>query len=978
MPARRRIFSILFIIGALIATAFPAFAQEAVLAGVVTDTTGAVLPGVTVTATNTATGNAFVAVTDGTGTFRLPVRVGTYEIKSELSGFQIVVQNGVQLLLGREATLNFKMSPATLSETVTVTGEAPLIDTRSSTVGANIDPKQMQELPINGRNWMDLTLLAPGARRNEGGGYVQPRQGYSQTNVDGQTVTTMYHSGGDDEQTNFSRDAIGEFQVLANQFDATIGRSAGMVVNAVTKSGTNTATGTFGGYFRNDKFNKPDFVSHRVLPYSNQQVSMTFGGPIIKDRFHVFGSYEFEREPKTFAYNTPYPSFNKDFQHTDMTHKPLGRADYQFTSATRLSVRASAYHREFGVGGSSTSPFGNARVHRRIASQESGTLTHVISSRSVNEFQVGRTDYQRADQPIVRWNGQDFPYHPVLNGGAVNVMLRGITIGGSPLNIFQDMTTLHDDFTTTYNWGGRHDVKIGGEYMRFGNQFKWCLRCDGVIDARGGPVPANLEQLFPDTQNAATWNLAPLAPITTRVIHSISDTEHQYAVRRHVFAGWLQDDWKTSNRLTLNLGLRYDVDSNGHSEKVKFLPWLPGNLPRDKNNVAPRLGVNYALNDRTVLRGGYGLFFAFAPNDGVQQTAGYLHRFEYEIPNTGSPTFTTYQGSSGFIGWFNGLKPTWDQAIVNACDINLRPGCSYRSLVQEINYPHRQTPYSHKVSAGVQRQIGADMSFEANYIYTGGRLEESGGSGEVTDNINLTFNPATGANYPFTDTSRRPFPGWGVVNFELLEGWSNYHGADFTFTKRFSRRWQATATYTLSQFKDATAIPSQWFLGSDGIVARRPIGFALAPDMGGEYTLAQSDQRHRANVNGIWDLGRGVQLSGLYFYGSGARFSTNIGVDRRDQGGSGELRLRANGTIAPRNPLVGTPIHRVDMRLQKRVSLGGRRTLDGMLEVFNALNHANYGSYVINESNSRYGQPDFNSNVAYQPRMLQLGFRFAF
>src|SRR5919198_202492 len=364
LPVRRRILSTLFIIGALIATASVAFAQEAVLTGTVTDSTGGVLPGVTITATNTATGNAFVAVTDGTGSFRLPVRVGTYEIKSELSGFQTVVQNGVQLLLGREATLNFRMSPATLSETVTVTGEAPLIDTRSSTVGANIDPKQMQELPINGRNWMDLTLLAPGARRNEGGGYVQPRQGYSQTNVDGQTVTTMYHSGGDDEQTGFSRDAIGEFQVIANQFDATIGRSAGMVVNAITKSGTNTPTGTFGSYFRDSKFNEKDFVAHRVLPYSNQQVSVTFGGPIIRDRFHVFGSYEFEREPKTFTYSTAYPSFNNDFAHTDMTHKPLGRVDYQFTSATRLSVRGSGYDRVFGVGGGASSPFGNSRVHK--------------------------------------------------------------------------------------------------------------------------------------------------------------------------------------------------------------------------------------------------------------------------------------------------------------------------------------------------------------------------------------------------------------------------------------------------------------------------------------------------------------------------------------------------------------------------------------------------------------------------------------
>ena len=123
----------------------------------------------------------------------------------------------------------------------------------------------MQDLPINGRNWMDLTLLAPGARRNEGGGMVQFRQGYSQTNVDGQQLTINYHSQTDTEQIGFSRDAIAEFEVVANRFDATQGRSSGMIVNAVTKSGTNSFAGTFGGYFRDDKFNAKDFIEHRVL-----------------------------------------------------------------------------------------------------------------------------------------------------------------------------------------------------------------------------------------------------------------------------------------------------------------------------------------------------------------------------------------------------------------------------------------------------------------------------------------------------------------------------------------------------------------------------------------------------------------------------------------------------------------------------------------------------------------------------------------
>jgi hypothetical protein len=156
-----------------------------------------------------------------------------------------------------------------------------------------------------------------------------------------------------------------------------------------------------------------------------------------------------------------------------------------------------------------------------------------------------------------------------------------------------------------------------------------------------------------------------------------------------------------------------------------------------------------------------------------------------------------------------------------------------------------------------------------------------------------------------------------------------------------------------------------------------PAPFKVAPDLGGEYSLAASDQRHRAVFNGIWQAGFGFQLSGLYFFGSGERFNTTYGGDLRLTGASGG-RLRPDGTIVPRNSLLGKPLHRVDLRVLRRFPLAGRAGIDGIVEVFNAFNHANYGSYVTQESAGNYGQPTGNLNVAYQPRMLQLGFRFTF
>src|SRR3954469_14116463 len=224
------------------------YAQDATLTGTVKDTSGGVLPGVTITALHEATGNTFVAVTDSVGAFRLPVRTGTYRLTVELPGFATIMRS-VTLLLGQIAAVDLQLSPSTVQESVTVTGEAPLIDTQSSVLAGNIDPKQMQELPINGRNWMDLAMLAPVGRQNQMSGVPLLRQGYSQINIDGQQVTNNYIGIGDD-QPGFSRDSIAEFEVITNRFDATQGRSAGMIANAITKSGTNAFSGGIGGYFR--------------------------------------------------------------------------------------------------------------------------------------------------------------------------------------------------------------------------------------------------------------------------------------------------------------------------------------------------------------------------------------------------------------------------------------------------------------------------------------------------------------------------------------------------------------------------------------------------------------------------------------------------------------------------------------------------------------------------------------------------------
>jgi hypothetical protein len=270
------------------------------------------------------------------------------------------------------------------------------------------------------------------------------------------------------------------------------------------------------------------------------------------------------------------------------------------------------------------------------------------------------------------------------------------------------------------------------------------------------------------------------------------------------------------------------------------------------------------------------------------------------------------------------------------------------------------------------RQFGSDMSFEADYVFTGSRNEH-----RIQDNVNITFNPATGLplNFNTRDASgrfiNRPYPDWGVVGFYLMNGRSNYNGLQTVFTKRMSHRWQGTLTYTLSSLKDSDPQP---------LSGLTEVPFAVNKAFGSDYGPAVSDQRHRAVFNGIWNLAYGLQLSGIYFYGSGERFAvtSGAGVSTTLIGAAGSDRLRTDGTIVTRNGFVGQPIHRVDMRLERHFKLGGHTTADGILELFNVFNRANYGGYVTNESALQFKQPASSTNLSYTPRSLQLGFRLAF
>ena len=950
------------------------FAQEAVISGTVTDTTGGVLPGVVIHAVLEASGNNFETVSDGSGTYRIPIRIGSYRISAELQGFATFTQTGLQVLVGQQLVVNIKMVPSTIQESVTVTGEAPLVEVSRSSLGKAIDPRQMQDLPVNGRNWVDLTMLAPGSRQNastDEPGTVSGASGVGsfQLNLDGLRVTQNQTSGFG--QPHYSRDAISQFEFVSGQFDATQGGSMGVQVNAVTKSGTNTPLGTYGTYVRSDKFIAKDFVQQRVLPYSDQQFSVTWGGPIIKDRLHYFANYEYERQPQTFTYASPYPAFNFDHTGTYTEQKGGVHLDYQMSAANRLSIRGNAFgsfnpYDPRYTGGATRHP-SDAIQTRRHSNDYLGTFTQVLSSRTLNEVRVGYSGfYWVQDSVVCGWTG-----HPsALPCGTPIVKLRGYTIGQSHANSHEhedvENYTARDNLTTSFTKGGHHTVKLGGEFTNQQNPVFLCDSCMGIYDMTGGSVPANLQDLFPVWNDVSTWNLNALSGITRSYTLTIGQLKASAPLK--VGAVWLQDDWQMGSRVTLNLGLRYDIESGAFAEHTAVGPFLSAGRPIDKKNFAPRLGFAYRLTADTVVRGGGGVYFADPGSQKAYWSDLWSNQLSVQILNDGSRA--DFAGNP-----FNGPIPAYGQALPLTCLVSTAANCLRPSIQGTLAAPGDHIPRSYQASIGVQRQLGSSMMAEAAYVFVGSRRQFT------SMNVNLAYDPATGANYRYTDVSKRPYPNWGEVDQTLTNGASNYDALQLSFTKRMSDHWQASATYLLSiqhNLQVAPAPPGCQYpttITAEGTFVCN-VPFQLAPDLARQWYLSP-DQRHRATVNGIWEIGLGVQASATYLYGDNGWATAVSGVDVRQTGSTTGTRLLANGTLVPFNNFDIPSIHKVDVRLQKRINLG-HVNIDGIVEMFNVLNHRNLATYTTNLSNSKYGLPSGDTNLAYQPRMLQLGFRTTF
>ncbi|MCY4122734.1 MAG: TonB-dependent receptor [Acidobacteria bacterium] len=922
-----------------------AFAQGA-LSGIVTDETDAVLPGVTVTALHVETNTPTVAITDGAGQYNLAaLRVGEYAVTADLPGFTVVTQESLVIGVGQAISLDFRLAVATLDEAITVTATAPLIDTQQSDLGGRVDQRQIESLPVLGRNWMALAMLAPGSRATDvtdsptGQTGYRADPGYYQLNMDGVQVTNTM-AGSFFGNVRFARDAIAEFEFQSSRFDATNGRSMGILLNTVSKGGTNLVSGNAFGYFRHDAMIAADHVSGRKLEYANQQGGFSIGGPIVENDIHYFGYYEGEREPSTYFFNTPWPSFNIPDIHAARVEQKFGvRLDDQMGDIGRAMYRISGWKNRQPV------ELHNSTSHPSVSNNSGFSnyqgqlgLTQTFGGNMVHELKVYfhyLTSFRLA-------NGDVGP----------RVRLRGLTLGHPsylPLNLIGRTWTVRDDVTILL---GDHELKVGADYIWNNDFYEWNNRRFGELDARGGPLPGNVEQLFPVWNDTSTWLLDPLSPMSIRWQQSFGDWTWNNFVP--YVGAWVQDNWDVHPRLTLNVGLRWDYAHNWAADQW----YVPGPnppasvirepTPNDFANFGPRLGFAWQAHDTTVVRGGWGRYYT-GPKD--QWSHHTPVNIQLAIPAAENPGGNVGAGRSDFVAnpYFDlwGRTPTLEEAFSAPKDTS-----GY------IAYEDIHVPYSNQMSVGLQQQIGNTMSFQADYVVTDAFGEQQNW------NHNLTYNPATGLNHPYSDLQFRRYPHWGLVTRAFSAGASTYRALETAFTKRFSNSWQASVTYTLADFSDCDADPTFGAIPN------------LAPDLGGECGPGQGEQNHRLVANGIWEMPGGIQFSGLYFYGSGQRWPTTYGADLRNSGNK-SLRLRPDGAIVPRNDFVGDPIHRVDLKLARPIPVG-RFEVEASLEVFNLFNHANFFQYVTAEASPSYAQPRQSFLVAYVPRTAALGLRVSF
>lgn len=934
----------------------PALAQRdtATALGAVTDSQGGALPGAMVTATNTATGVARSTVADADGIYRLAaLPPGTYDIRADLGGFAPAVRTAQTLGLGAEAVINFTLSLTTLTEAVTVTAQVPVVQTTTSALESRLDREAIDLLPLIGRDYESLLRLAPGAQSSNGVSFMGSRGRSNQWNVDG--IDNSEDISGYSRQA-LALDSVQEVQVLVTGFKAEYGQASGGVVNVVTRSGTNDLRGSGFGLFRDQRMMARSPYADRSLPadpFQRVHYGGWLGGPVKRNKAHFFLNYEREDRDTNTASTRVLPAATAAFAPSTLQflaanniplslfgaggtvrhvrpeyidiHNVTAKIDTQLTNAQSITGRYQLTHDREPSGTSGTLFDFNGNTVFFRTNYVNANHKWILGADVLNEayVQVGQSfgDFQ--------------PQYP----GLVNLTITGgFTLGGDSAYP-QARTDWVYQVIDNLTWS-RFGTKTGDHAVKAGVQVK-IFESDSYFDSnfRGTYTFPSLASFIAGTPTRFTQNQG----------------DSTLARPNQIYGFYLQDDWRPTPSLTLNLGLRYDYEG-AKTEALADVTGTPGNgVSKDRNNIAPRFG------------------FAWAPGGGTSQVVygGTGIYYDQVILNViGNARFTPPK-----IVGIQIDNPRWPDPFGGGTTSVPPPSLS---VIDE----GLKTPWNWNSQIGYRRELTRDIGLDVSLVYNRGydqvfiRNTNAGRPGSA--NIN-----GVGAV--------RPDPRYTNVSLYSNYGEIRYKGLVVDLRKRLTGRLSWGANYVLAQSRD-----NAFNFVSGFLVPERP-------DL--NWGPGTDDRRHVANAHLEWRLPANLMLGVIGEFESEAPLNITVG---RDVNGDGlttdwvnesicrnvacpgstysrnsvrELsldeanRLRGLFAFAPIARFDNNPKYfNADVTLQWSPSLGGNRSMRFTLEAFNVFNIAQRNLPTESISSGTFGQV----TSVRQPRAVQVTAQLGF
>jgi outer membrane receptor protein involved in Fe transport len=938
--------------------------------GIATDPSGAVVAGVTVKARNVQTSATFRATTNEDGLFQFPVLpLGTYRLTTECAGFATLILKDVDVTVGARINVSLALQLAEKSESVVVRTGTPLVETTRSQVSTTVENRLITDLPINGRAVIEFALLTAGVTRDVRGGLSFAGQRESNALlVDGADNNGHYFGEplgadgffpGGTGAYQFSQEAVQEIQVNSNSYSAEFGRASGGVLNLVTKSGTNQFRCAAFEFFRDKSMNANDAVNklnrQPKSPFHFHQFGGALGGPVVKDKLFFFVNYEGQRSsvPNTVILNLP-DGFHLSsdptiagFQQRALDYVAprafswvrsldqnvyLTKLDWRIAPAQQLTGRWSRQRFTAPTiqSGGAQNSFENGGTGQLNADSLAFALTSTLSPSLAN---VARFSYVRTDSPFL--TDSINPQANIFEGGQLV-----LTIGRTAANP-QDIAERYGQWSDTLSYfRGRHSVKVGADILldrvtffntqNFSGNYRFASLESFGRSLAGAPAPQPGDRYVQAFSGAET-------PGVTVHPNSIS------------FAGFVQDEWRLRPSLTLNLGLRYDLQTvaqppvKNPSLALAAVGLDTSFLRTDKNNIAPRLGFAWTSpkNNRLVVRGGYGIFY-------VPTLALSVSRADFQ----NGITVQTRIFSGGNPG--AALIPAYPNTICGPPDPSgAPPSCAAPAtgagnpilFLFASDYTHA---YTHQGSFGVEVQLQKNLAVSVSYLGVNGTHLQR------TRDVNLAT-PTAAAKIGIADTSialtfqkftvPRPISGFDRILVFESDAHSIYHGLAVQVNKRFSQNFQFLASYTFSKVIDDAPTPY-----AVNVPGADPIMLSDPSNPRADRSVGANDQRHRFVLSGVWELNyashlpqvasvilEGWQLSAILTAQSGQPYSGLVSFDLNNDGNSSSDRTPGLG----RNIFYLPATVSFDPRATRTVQLTERVRLQFIWEAFNVFNRTN-------------------------------------